>query len=637
MGKGQPLKEGQRIPVDKGIQGRCHRVELRSGRVMREACTILQLLRERGKKRVPVERLYRLLYNPNLFLMAYGRIYRNQGAMTKGTTEETADGMALDKIHAIIEDLRHERYRWSPARRVYIPKKNGTKRPLGVQSWSDKLVQEAIRLLLDAYLEPQFSPHSHGFRPERGCHTALREIYHKWVGSVWFIEGDISKCFDALSHALLLSILRETIKDERFIRLISGLLNAGYLEAWRWNQTYSGTPQGSIVSPILANLYLDKLDKFVEEVLIPQYTKGERRKPNPAYEKLMHRATYLSTTGRQEEAQALRKQAQRLPSIDPHDPDYRRLRYCRYADDFILGFIGPKEEAEEIKQRLRVFLQEELKLELSEAKTLITHAKTETARFLNYEIHTIQKDTHRDQRNRRSLNGTIGLRVPRDVIKNKCQSYKRHSRKVHHRTELINDSDFSIMALYQAEYRGLVEYYRLAYNLHCLTELEGTMEISLTKTLAAKYRMSVPKVYKKYQATFQDGKQRYKVLQVLIEREGKKPLVARWGGISLHWDIKAPIKDHRMFLGPGRSELEKRLLADTCEYCGIRGNTERIEVHHIRALKDLKSYDGREKPAWVKIMAARKRKTLVLCATCHQDVTYGRPMRRKPMSVSHTR
>jgi len=213
---------------------------------MREACTILQLLRERGKKRLPLERVYRLLYNPNLFLMAYGRIYRNQGAMTKGTTEETADGMALDKIQAILEDLRHERYRWSPARRVYIPKKNGTKRPLGVQSWSDKLVQEVIRLLLDAYLEPQFSPHSHGFRPERGCHTALREIYQNWVGSVWFIEGDISKCFDTLSHELLLSILRETIKDERFIRLIRGLLKAGYLEEWRWNQTYSGTPQGSI-------------------------------------------------------------------------------------------------------------------------------------------------------------------------------------------------------------------------------------------------------------------------------------------------------------------------------------------------------------------------------------------------------
>ncbi len=243
---------------------------------MREARTILQLLRERGKKGLPLERVYRLLYNPDLFLMAYGRIYRNHGAMTKGITEETADGMAMDKINVIIEALKQERYRWSPARRVYIPKKNGKKRPLGVQSWSDKLLQEVVRLILDAYLEPQFSSHSHGFRPERGCHTALREIYHTWVGSAWFIEGDISKCFDALSHELLLSILRETIKDERFIRLISGLLRAGYLEDWRWNQTYSGTPQGSIVSPILANLYLDKLDKFVEKVLIPQYTKGTK-------------------------------------------------------------------------------------------------------------------------------------------------------------------------------------------------------------------------------------------------------------------------------------------------------------------------------------------------------------------------
>jgi group II intron reverse transcriptase/maturase len=601
---------------------------------MRETHTILQLLRERGKKRLPLKRVYRLLYNPDLFLTAYGRIYRNQGAMTKGTTEETADGMAVDKINTIIDDLRHERYRWSPARRVNIPKKNGTKRPLGVQSWSDKLVQEAIRLLLDAYLEPQFSPHSHGFRPERGCHTALREIYHNWVGSVWFIEGDISKCFDALSHELLLSILRETIKDERFLRLISGLLKAGYLEDWRWNQTYSGTPQGSIISPILANLYLDKLDKFVEHVLIPQYTKGTKRKANKAYEKLMHRASYLARTGRKEEARSVRKPAQKLSSIDPQDPDYRRLRYCRYADDFLLGFVGPKEEAEEIKHRLRAFLQEELKLALSEAKTLITHARTETARFLNYEIHTLQEDTHRDRRDRRTLNGGMGLRVPEEVIKNKCQRYKQHSRKVLHRTELINDSDLSIIALYQAEYRGLVEYYRLAYNLHRLTTLEGVMEQSLTKTLATKHKLSVPKVYRKYQATFREGKKRFKVLQTIIEREGKKPLVARWGGISLHWDIKAPIKDHRMFLGPSRSELEKRLLANTCEYCGTTGDTERIEVHHIRALKDLATYDGREKPAWVKIMAARKRKTLVLCATCHQDVTYGRPMRRKSVSVS---
>jgi hypothetical protein len=219
-------------------------------------------------------------------------------------------------------------------------------------------------------------------------------------------------------------------------------------------------------------------------------------------------------------------------------------------------------------------------------------------------------------------------------VKTKCQRYKQHSRKVLHRTELINDSDFSILALYQTEYRGLVEYYRLAYNLHSLTELEGTMEISLTKTLAAKYKISVSKVYQKYGAIYPDGDRRYKVLQVVVEREDKQPLVARWGGISLHWDIKASVKDDRLFLGPRRSELEKRLLAKRCEYCGTTADSEQIKVHHIRALKDLNTKDGRKKPDWIKIMASRNRKTLVLCATCHQDVTYGRPFRRKPESVS---
>jgi Type II intron maturase len=287
-----------------------------------------------------------------------------------------------------------------------------------------------------------------------------------------------------------------------------------------------------------------------------------------------------------------------------------------------------------MKERLRDFLREELKLELSETKTLITHAKTETARFLNYEVHTIHADTKWDRRKRRSVNGNIGLRVPKDVIVEKCRRYRQHSRKVLPRTELINDSDLTISALFQAEFRGLVEYYRLAYNLHRLTTLDGVMEQSLTKTLAAKLRLSVPQVYNRYQATFQTESKTYKVLQVVIEREGKKPLVARWGAVPLTWNVTAPLTDERRGPWPSRSELEKRLLADTCEYCGTTGSTEPIEVHHIRALKDLEKYPGREKPGWVKIMAARRRKTLVLCRTCHLDITYGRPMRKQPKSRS---
>jgi group II intron reverse transcriptase/maturase len=205
--------------------------------------------------------------------------------MTEGTMGETVEGMSLDKIETIIEALRDGTFQWKPVRRVYIPKKSGKMRPLGIPEWSDKLVQEVIRMLLNAYFEPQFSDHSHGFRPECGCHTALREV-KKWVGTAWFIEGDISQCFDKLDHDLLLSILKEYIHDEPFINLLSELLKAGYLEEWKFHATLSGMPQGGMVSPLLANIYLDRLDKYVENELIPAYTRGEKRGRNPEYQKL---------------------------------------------------------------------------------------------------------------------------------------------------------------------------------------------------------------------------------------------------------------------------------------------------------------------------------------------------------------
>jgi len=167
---------------------------------MRIAKTILELIGKRGEKRLPLERIYKLLFNKNLYLQAYGKIYRNKGALTHGVTDETPDGMSREKIDAIIEALRNERYQWLPVRRTDIPKKSGKKRPLGMPVWSDKLVQEVIRSLLEAYFEPQFSDHSHGFRPKRGCHTALREISHNGRAITGFIEGDIAQCFDKLSH-----------------------------------------------------------------------------------------------------------------------------------------------------------------------------------------------------------------------------------------------------------------------------------------------------------------------------------------------------------------------------------------------------------------------------------------------------
>lgn len=584
-----------------------------------------------------LERVYRQLFNRDLFLMAYGKIYRNKGAMTHGVTDETPDGMSLAKIDAIIEALRDERYQWLPARRTYIPKKNGKKRPLGVPVWSDKLLQEVLRLILEAYYEPQFSDRSHGFRPERGCHTALREIYYKWVGTAWFIEGDISQCFDKLDHELLLSTLSEQIQDGRFIRLMRELFDAGYMEDWDFNQTLSGVPQGGIVSPILANILLDKLDKFVETELVPKYTKGDKRRVSLEYARLINGSIRYRKQGNTEKAEELRSKAQTVPSMDVNDPDYRRLKYVRYADDFLLGFNGPKSEAEEIKQALRTFLRDELKLELSEEKTLITNARSGAARFLGYEVTTLQEDRKRSMTrkgtDRRSANGRIGLRIPQDKMDEKCQRYKQEG-KVMHRAELMIESDYTIAMTYQLEYRGIANYYRLAYNMTRLHKLKNVMGLSLMKTLAVKHQTSVSQIRKKYRSEIMVEGKKYVVLQVQLPRKEKEPLTATWGGIPLKWDIRATLEERPSRMHPGRSELERRLLTGTCEYCG---STEDVEMHHVRAMKYLHEYPGRPKPEWVKRMIALKRKTIPLCQTCHDDLHAGRPMRRQMIEFSEVK
>jgi group II intron reverse transcriptase/maturase len=300
---------------------------------MQTAETILNVIRNRGKRGLPLERVYRLLFNPDLYLIAYGRIYRNQGATTKGSTDETVDKISLEKIQGIIEALRFERYQWTPVRRTYIPKANGKKRPLGIPTWSDKLLQEVMRLVLEAYYEPQFSDHSHGFRLQRGCHTALQHIQRSWKGTKWFIEGDVVGCFDNIDHSMLLDTLRERIHDNRFLRLVENLLKAGYLEDWKYHATLSGTPQGGIISPLLSNIYLDRLDQWVETTLLKQHNRGEVRRRNPEYMRRAVQASKCRRSGRVEEAKRLGKLLHQTPSVDTYDPDYRRLRYVRYADD----------------------------------------------------------------------------------------------------------------------------------------------------------------------------------------------------------------------------------------------------------------------------------------------------------------
>lgn len=569
-----------------------------------------------------LEDVYRQLYNTDLYIRAYGRLSKNKGAMTRGVNDETIDGMSMRRIEQIIEDLRFERYRWTPVRRVEIPKANGKWRPLGIPSWRDKLLQEVIRSTLEAYYEPQFSEHSHGFRPGRGVHTALKEVTTNWYGTKWFIEGDIKGCFDNIDHEILLSVLRERIHDNRFIRLMDGLLKAGYCEEWYWKPTLSGTPQGGVASPVLCNIYLDKLDKFIES-LLPEYNKGKERRLNLEYYRCTHHYHRLKRLDHKQ-AMDWKKRRDSLTARDPNDPDFRRLKYIRYADDTLLAYVGTKQEAGEIKEKVRVWLWENLKLELSQEKTLITHATHSQAKFLGYEI-LCQKSLHR-----KSVNGTIGLKVPKEFVRPRCAKYMKNGKPIH-RPELEWLSDYEIITRYQSEYRGYVQYYCFASNLNALTWLRWNMEGSLVKTLAMKHRTSIAKIIRKHKTKVKTKTGYVTALQVTVPRgDGKKPLVAIWNGISLsrrNIRSRATIEDISLcFNRPSRTQLEIRLLAEMCEICG---SEDEIEVHHVRKLKDLKQKGRREKPLWMQMMIARRRKTLVLCRTCHMTLHAGKPLKLK--------
>lgn len=583
---------------------------------MQTADTTLTVIRSRGERGLHLDRVYRSLFNPELYLVAYANLYANQGAMTKGVTGETVDGMSLAKVNSIIDEIRHERFQWTPVRRTYIPKANGKLRPLGIPTWRDKLVQEVIRLILESYYEPQFYDASHGFRPERGCHTALTTIQRTWKGTRWFVEGDIKGCFDNIDHSTLLNILRRDIHDGRFIALVDGLLKAGYLEEWKFNRTFSGTPQGGVVSPILANIYLTELDRFVTKELVPEFTKGDKRGSNKEYERLRSRAKKAKARGDLDEARGWANLARQQPSQNPTDPDYRRLRYVRYADDFMLGLIGTKAEAEAIKQRVKTWLTENLKLELSAEKTLITHASEDRAKFLGYEVGAMKSDS------RPAVNGTIELRIPEAKLTEIENRYKRGP-KAHHRAELVNDSDFDIVAKYGAEFGGLIQYYKLARNIRRLGKVERTIRLSLLKTLANKLRTTVMDVWGRYKFRHITAHGRRAGLIVIVPREGKESLIAKFGELPLRRQTNAVIRDEKpeWTRRVKRTELLQRLLADKCELCG---SDENVDVHHVRALKDLNPTGRKDIPTHVFIMAARKRKTLVVCHYCHTAIHAGR-------------
>jgi hypothetical protein len=448
---------------------------------------------------------------------------------------------------------------------------------------------------------------------------ALTDVAISWTGITWFIEGDIADCFGSLDHEVMVRILSERIHGNRFLRLIRNMLKAGYLEDWKYHDTLSGVPQGGVVSPVLSNIYLSKLDAFAETVLIPQYTRGERRKENPEYRKEHCRLTRARREGNRAKAREYQKRVRALPFGDPSDPGYRRLRYSRYADDHLLGFTGPNAEADDIKDQLARFLRDELKLELSHEKTLITHARTQPARYLGYEI-TVQHADRKITRGRRAANGTIALRVPLDVIRARRAPYRRHG-KPWHRTALQNLDDYDIVRAYGAEYRGIAGYYLLAGDVWRLGALRWDAETSMLKTLAAKHKSTVAKTAAKYKAKVETPHGLRTCFEARIQRDGKPDLVARFGGIPLVRKKNAVLHDTvpRPVPHP-RKELIHRLLTRRCELCEEAGA---VLVHQVRKLASL-GEPGPQQPAWAAKMTRMRRKTLIVCRACH-DAIHGQP------------
>lgn len=602
---------------------------------MREPDLVLDTLAKHAKK--PdyfFERLYKNLFNPQFFLKAYGNMYHKPGNMTEGTDGNTIDGFSTNRIENLILALKDESYQPKPAKRVYIPKKNGKMRPLGVPSVDDKLVQEVVRMLLESIYEQTFQKSSHGFRPSKSCHTALNDVKLKCGGTKWWIEGDIKGFFDNIDHGVLINLLRKRIKDERFINIIWKFLKAGYMEEWEFHKTYSGTPQGGIISPLLANIYLNELDEFMNGK-ISEFNKGKRRKDNVRYKKLNSAIWYrrkkleenwgnMSDDEKlvlKSEMSSLAKERKKLSSVDEMDSPFKRMTYVRYADDFVIGIIGSKEDALRTKQELSAFLETELKLELSEEKTLVTNSK-KLIRFLGYDIgvdHGGDSITYSTGVVKRHLTGKPMLYLPHDcmkdfLIKNDYMTVDQDGTwKPTHRKYLVNHDLIEIISTYNSEIRGFYEYYKMASNVYKLNGAYHIIKTSYVKTLANKFKLSVSKVFRKYS---EDG-----VLGVRYEtKKGSKFRPFYNEGFKVDKDYISSLKvdafPNTMIYG-GRTSMEKRLMASECEFCGT--TEPPFEVHHVRKLKDLKG-----KKRWEKFMISRNRKTIVMCVPCHCDLHNGK-------------
>ena len=592
---------------------------------------------QNGKK---VNGLFRMLANPEvLWKQAYANLYSNKGAITKGVSNNTLDGFSEERINHLIKMLYAKKYRFTPVRRTYIPKKNGKVRPLGIPTGNDKLVQEAVRILLSRIYEPVFSTNSHGFRPGKSCLTALKQVDRQWHGVKWIIEFDIKGFFDNIDHGKMIKILERKVDDKRVITLVKMMLKAGYMEEWRYHSTYSGTPQGGVISPLIANIYLHELDMYMDDMM-ESFHKGNVRRENVEYRRLRDKRRSIKRKIKQQkennpedgemlqmlyqEENVIAAEMRKLPSIDPYDIEYRRMRYVRYADDFIVGIIGSKRDAESILKKVKSFIYDELRLELAEDKTCIKHAR-KGVKFLGYEVRSYTDHGYVKKVKvkgvttfKRSITGQMQLHVPKEKKIKFCEKhgygrFDDRSVKGKSRPELLMRSDTEILLTYNAEMRGITNYYMLAtgYKTH-LSKLIAKAQFSFFATMAHKHKVNTPKMMRKLRLPNGKGH------GVTVEVKGKPKTYVLF---KLADHKKLEIANTKVDAIPTTvqytqtgSELIQRLNANKCEYCGKEGGY--MEIHHVRAMKDVEK--GKE--GWKRLMSAMRRKTLVLCRSCHHEL-----------------
>ena len=450
----------------------------------------------------PFNRLIGYLKDINLWVLAYNKISKNTGSLTEGIDNETIDGINLDKLRKLQIEVLNGSFQWGGIKRIYIPKPGKKeKRPLGIPNIRDRIVQEILKIIIEPIFESRFSNNSHGFRPGRGCHTALRMIFRDFKPAIWYIEGDISKCFDTIDHTKLMYALKERIGDKKLLNLIESGIKTQIIDITFKTKTIAekGTPQGSILSPLLANIMLNKLDLWVLNQK-KNFDKGEHPRKFPAYTKLVR-------------AKAKPSEIRSLPRTDPFDENYKRISYVRYADDFIIGIRGSYQEARKIKESLAKFLQEELNLKLSEEKTLISHI-SEGVKFLGYIIwRKVQFVTQRYESGLRRRKVTL-LAIDGDSKKlmNKLERegfIERKIKTINNKTKEVIQAKpkFAFLRLPQSEtnatinsiIRGLTNWWLLAGNRKQLVaKVAYFLRYSIAKVYAAKFKLhDLSKVFKK--------------------------------------------------------------------------------------------------------------------------------------------